>query len=141
MKKLVVLPFDQYQKLVGRSETEEEEQGPSVYTHEKIMATMPRKLRTRSESLLNMLSGTDISWTDKGEISIGENHITNSNICDLIKSVLCNYKTYKPIGFDVFVKALVANNVPETLIQNTQCRANMQHVKTGQTGQKTWIEF
>ena len=139
MKKLVVLPFDQYQKLVGERSEEEEEEGPSVYTHEKIMATMPRKLRTRSESLLNMLSGTDISWTDKGEISIGENHITNSNICDLIKSVLCNYKTYKPIGFDVFVKALVTHNVPETLIQNTQCRADMQQVK--QTGQKPWIEF
>ena len=142
MKKFIVVPWDRYQELLGKGDDDDDgtSQPPTTYGHEKIISTVPVKMRSRAQALLNLLSGTNISWTATGEVIIDGNCIKNSNICDLLKYVLCNYKTYKPLGFETFVNALATNNIPETLIQNIQCRLNIQQIKLCDVA-KPWIPF
>ena len=119
MKKSILLPFDVYQKLI---KTSKEDDVPLKYDEEKVMSAIPKQMKSRAQAILNMISGTNITWNDKGELIVDNTTVPGSNICDLLKSVIVKYK-FKPVGLDVFVKALADNNVPQTLIQNTECRS------------------
>jgi len=139
MKKSVVIPWEKYQKLIGDREEEDVEKSiPASYNQEKIISTIPPKMRSRAGALLGLLPETNISWNQRGELMIDKECVEGTNICDLVKSVLWDYKNYEPKGFEVFVNALATNNVPETLIQNTKCRSDAQRVKSKP---KAWLSF
>ena len=135
MKKSVVIPWAKYQKLIGQ---EKEEEPPSMYDEEKIITTIPPRMKARAKALLGLLPDTNISWNQRGELLIDKRCIEGTNICDLIKSVLWSYKNYSPKGYDDFVKALASNNVPETLIQNTACRSDVKEMKCTD---KCWVNY
>ena len=124
MKKSVVIPWEKYQRLIAEGPAE-----TYTYTKDRIVSTVPQKMRARAQALVDLLGQTDISWNGHGEFVHGEQCVQGSNICDLIKCVLWNYKNFKPKGYDEFVQALATNNIPETLIQNIQCRSDVQQVK------------
>jgi hypothetical protein len=140
MKKSVVLSWEKYQRLMQEQpETEEEDQTRQVYNQDKIVSTVPHKMRSRAEALLGLLSHTDISWNQRGELVVNDKHIDGSNICDLVKCVLLNYKNFQPKGYHHFIQALASNNVPETLIQNTKCRTDVQNAKDIPKERKPWL--
>ena len=132
MKKSVVIPWEKYQRLIAEAPVE-----THTYTKDRIISTVPQKMRARAQALVDLLEQTDISWNGHGEFVCGEQCVQGSNICDLIKCVLWNYKNFKPKGYDDFVQALATNNIPETLIQNTQCRSDVQQVKGNSA--KAWL--
>ena len=139
MKKSVLISWDKYQKLIQQEPMEEQKEDP-VYNHERIIATVPQKSKSRARALLDLLSQTDISWNSDGECVLDGKSVQGSNICDLLKCVLLNYKTFQPKGYDEFIQALASNNVPETLIMNTSCRNDIQHLKCKpKSDAKAWL--
>ena len=97
MKKSVVISWDKYQRLIQQESMEEEKEDP-VYNHERIIATVPQKSKSRARALLDLLSQTDISWNGDGECVLDGKCVQGSNICDLLKCVSLNYKTFQPKG-------------------------------------------
>lgn len=128
MKKSVVIPWNKYQRLMQQDSKEDDEELP-VYNQERIISTVPLKTKSRAKALLDLISNTDMSWNNDGEFVLNKQCIHGSNICDLVKCVLLNYKTFQPKGYHEFIQALASNNVPETLIMNTKCRSDIQNLK------------
>lgn len=129
MKKSVVLSWEKYQRLIQQDSNKDKEEEESVYNQEQILSTVPLKIKSRAKALLDLLSNTDISWNNNGECVINGHCIQGSNICDLVKCVLLNYKTFQPKGYNEFIQALASNNVPETLVMNIRCRRDIQDLK------------
>ena len=134
MKKSVLLSYDQYQSLVG-DHPEELKQSNKIYHEDLILSTIPKRMKNKAIALLSFIKNTPIVWNEKLELI--EPHIPKSNVCDLLKAVLWNYKSYTPVGLQTFVKALASYNVPETLIQH-ECRMNIQDVKSNKD---TWLSY
>jgi len=138
MKKSVVLSWEKYQRLIDQKPEVDKEE--LTYTQDRIISTVPQKMKSRAQALLGLISQTNISWNNNGEFVLNGQCITGSNICDLVKCVLLNYKNFHPKGYDTFIQALASNNVPETMIQNTKCRMDIQHVKsTPKSDSKPWL--
>jgi hypothetical protein len=57
-----------------------------------------------------------LTWNEKGEVVISGETIPNSNIVDLIKVQLKDYKDFKPTGVAEFEILLSNINVPKTLL-------------------------
>jgi hypothetical protein len=140
MKKSVVISWEKYQKLMQmQHEPDVEKETEEVYNSDKIISTVPQKMRSRAQALIGLLPQTDISWNQRGELVVNDQHIEGSNICDLVKCVLLNYKNFHPKGYHSFIQALASNNVPETLIQNTKCRTDVQNAKGATRESKSWL--
>ena len=129
MKKSVVLPWDKYQRLIQQEPQEEKEEENAVYTHDRIIATVPQKSKSRARALLDLLTQTDIAWNNDGECILKGESIQGSNICDLVKCLLFNYRSFQPNGYHEFIQCLAKNNIPETLIVNAKCRNDIQQLK------------
>ena len=142
MKKSVLLPYDRYQRLLSGTVTDEtsmmtfkqehaSHQAAKDSTDENEKATQcealtqktpetltkhfPKSLHNRMHSLLTYIQ-PHVSWNDKGEVTIDEIHIPGSNIVDLIKVHLKDYKNFQPEGKEAFGKLLSALNVPVSLL-------------------------
>ena len=146
MKKSILLPYSRYEELLKNEggSTTTNTQDPT-YSREKIIDTLPPKMRSRGETVLNVLQGI-VSWNEKGELIVDGQCIEHSHISDLLRAVLCNYKNYTPVGLNEFVKVLAANNVPETIIQNIKCRLDVQQAKkygtsTPTSSQPSWVAY
>ena len=141
MKKSVLIPWRDYQKMIRKKSKDMEP--ATVYTDQRILETLPSRIQQKGKSLLNFIHNmSDLSWDSKGTVTIKNNVIIGSNICDLMKTVLCPYyKDYKAKGFDIFLALLKENNVPETLIQN-KCRFSESGQSTQSTESKSsWITY
>ncbi len=139
MKKSVLLSWNDYQKMMRKKGKDQDVETTTIYTDERILATIPKRVHQRAKSLLEFMhSMTNLSWDSKGTVTIKGTVITGSNICDIMKAALCHYyKDYKPKGLDVFLALLSENNVPETLIQN-KCRLN--NIETSSTS-SSWFTY
>lgn len=145
MKKSVFLPYDRYQRLltgmeqndksVTKSEQEHsshiemednprttvnaKEVGPTSAVTTKASETLtqhfPKPMQNRLRSLLTYIQ-PHVSWNDKGEITIEQTYIPGSNIVDLIKVHLKDYKHFCPEGKEAFGKLLLELNVPTSLL-------------------------
>ena len=142
MKKSVLLPYDRYQRLLSgmleneaSMSTSEQEHSPqhgaedSAHVTENAIANNPEHQRasetltqhfprSMQNRLLNMLTYIQphLSWNDKGEVMIEEKWIPGSNIVDLIKVHLKDYKNFEPVGKEAFSIFLLELNVPVTLL-------------------------
>ena len=67
-----------------------------------------------------------VTWNDKGEVTIEGGNIPGSNIVDLVKGQLKDYKDFHPVGLDIFLNKLEDTNVPLSLL------AVSRRVQTGQ---------
>ena len=141
MKKMVLLPYDRYQRLLLRDQTPEVEQkDPEMsiqgeepldtnesFTQstleegkdkETLISRFPKSMQNRVRSVLEYLR-PQVTWNDKGEVSIRGQDIPGSNIAnivDLLKVNLKDYKDFNPVGNDVFRKVLCELNVPMSLL-------------------------
>ncbi len=137
MKKSVLLSYDKYQSLIGQVPGDDnKQQDKKIYHEELILSTIPKKMKHKAMALLAFIKNTPISWNEQLEVT--EPPIPKSNICDLLKATLWQYKDYTPVGLQIFIKALASYNVPETLIQHS-CRINMQDVKSNKC--ITWLSY
>ena len=75
----------------------------------------PKYMQNRLLTLLTYIQPC-VSWNDKGEVTIQERQIPGSNIVDLIKVHLKDYKGFQPVGKEAFGKFLSELNVPVSLL-------------------------
>ena len=142
MKKSVLLPYDRYQRLLvgmqrdeSSTSTSEQDhtsqhglednahvnehdtdyQSPTSTASETLTQHFPKSMQNRMRSLLVHIQ-PHVTWNDKGEVTIEEKHIPGSNIVDLIKVHVKDYKNFFPVGKEVFTKLLSALNVPVSLL-------------------------
>ncbi|KAJ8300505.1 hypothetical protein KUTeg_022024 [Tegillarca granosa] len=67
-----------------------------------MLLAVPINVRNKVRVLLNHLR-KHLKWNERGEISVGENIIPGSNIVDLVKATLKDYKDFKPVGLKEFI--------------------------------------
>ena len=125
MRKMVLIPYDKYRRLLFRhvsqpklvnttdSDTEQDTTDSlqrenrqliaQDSTTEGLLPSLPLTLRLRGRTILNHLkTHSDFQWNDKGEIIVDGQLVKGSNITDLIKIQLKDYKSFHPIGAEVF---------------------------------------
>lgn len=140
MKKLVLLPYDRYQRLLSTSSTNELnilETTPSVIKqpeHEEkqahsrvvdstsnpdqddgLLLQIPKSLQHRARTLLGYLKPY-LTWNPCGEVTLEGREIPHSNIVDLLKVHLKDYKEFSPPGRDAFRQLLFKINVPQSVL-------------------------
>jgi hypothetical protein len=79
---------------------------------------VPSVFKKKAERLLHHLKqNPELSWNDRGEISVQGQTIKNSNLIDLVNDVLRQRKNIpQPTGWENFAAALSQTNVPQDLI-------------------------
>lgn len=138
MHKMVLIPYDRYQRLLASKEpksvsTMDEE--PTIVDQnalpdvseqrtesekiDKVVSYFPKGLRTRARSLLSYIVPR-VTWNEKGEVVVDGNIIVNSNIVDLVKVQLNDYKHFRPTGLDIFTDIIKDSNVPLSLLASSQ---------------------
>lgn len=154
MQKMVLLPYDRYQRFLSSKQTNETSVAesrqenlsepftstpPESATHvttsdleapetsdiERVVSSFPKTLQSRARALLTYISPS-VTWNEKGEIIIRGDKIPNSNIVDLVKVQIKDYKNLRPIGLEQFSDILKDTNVPLSLLTSS---------RRGQTGQ------
>ena len=79
-----------------------------------ILGSLPLTLRSKAKIILDHLrKHTRLQWNSRGEIIVDGKLITGSNIIDLIKVQLKDYKSFHPVGEDVFSQLVLKSNVPQ----------------------------
>ena len=134
MKRMIIIPYDKYNRLQKQDSVSQSEERvvEEVSTNDNIkgdidsiLYTFPKKYRNKAEQILQyILKNTPITWDIKGEISVDGKSIRFSNITDLIKDSLFPYKHFQPIGFEEFYSHL--DQIPLTLVQNPTRRKLIQ---------------
>lgn len=137
MKKMVLLPYERYQRLLSKDEPHTTEQVPVTSLHaeealdttdsatnsnfgtskyeEALILRFPKSMQNRVRSVLEYIQ-PHVTWNDKGEVSIQGRNIPGSNIVDLLKVHLKDYKEFHPVGRDAFRTVLYELNVPMSLL-------------------------
>ena len=143
IRQMVLLPLERYERLVQREERHQRTNVPlPILSEDVILSFMPIKVKEKAQSLLKLLSDV-ISWNESGEISCGHTNefIPNSNIADLVRICLNNYKNFdKFIGIDSFCQVLADKNVPLTLLNNYDLRNKIESLK-GVIKKDTWLSL
>jgi hypothetical protein len=117
-RKMVLIPQNKYNKLISREERQEDT-SDSYEALDKhiILKAVQKNFRSRAESLLEHLeSDNNITWNNKGAFIYKGHIVPQSNISDLIRYCMREYTSFKPVGLDIYIKALAAANAPESLI-------------------------
>jgi hypothetical protein len=142
MQKMILLPYERYQRLLQQREASNvpsqetttpnpdiEEVSPEPIgrqdLEEKLLSSFPKNLRSRARALLTHIS-TRVTWNDMGEVIIDGVKIPGSNIMDLVKVQLKDYKDLRPTGLEKFTDILKDTNVPLSLLTSSR------RVQTGQ---------
>ena len=143
MRKMVLIPYDKYERLLtGQVSQPEPVNTTDTYTeqvtlhspqqdychsntqdgiHEDLLSSLPLPLISRAKVILNHLAKhTNLQWNDKGEIIVNGKVVTGSNINDLIKIQLKDYRSFHPVGAEVFSQLVQESNVPQSVL--TQAR-------------------
>lgn len=139
MQKMVLLPYDRYERLkqfnlepicntkepIAKSlelqdETPDKQPDNTAFeglTIDDILEAIPKNVRTNAKALLEHLrKRSDLIWNERGEISVGGHTVLGSNIVDLVKVSLKDYKDFKPVGLETFTKAVHESNAPLSLL-------------------------
>ncbi len=103
-------------------EIKEQEPDDSISEHvdNTLMNTVPKKWHKQAALLLNYTrKNKQMTWSDKGELIFHGNKITGSNIIDLISDLSRDKRKSKPpIGAEIFLKNLIADNIPREIVVN-----------------------
>lgn len=123
---MVFLPYDKYQRLQQKTGANSGDAPPISKGDVNIpLNAVPRHLKNRAEILLNYIKeNTSIIWNEKGEIIIDDKLIPFSNITDLVKDAIFQYKDFSPVGKIDFYNQL--HGIPLTLIHNLNRRKLIQ---------------
>ena len=143
MRKMVLVPYDKYERLLSGqftqpkplSITDTDRDQVTIDTSQRdnlhpispdnrtddSLTSLPLSLRSRAEVILNHLNKhTNLHWNDKGEIIIDGHLIKGSNITDFIKIQLKDYKSFHPVGTEVFSQLVQESNVPQSVLTHTR---------------------
>ena len=96
---------------------------PPPPTDFDISANMPARWLGRAKTLYDKLNTIpELKWSDKGEMICNDQLIPGSNVVDLVHTFAKPGRrgAAKPMGWHEFGRALLANNVPRTIITNKQ---------------------
>lgn len=128
VQKMVLVPYDKYERLTLDKHTKEEDNYKvNKLDDETILIAIPNTFKNKAKALLKYLSLVQgLNWNEQGEIIIDNTVLPKSNICDLIKDCLREYKQFNPIGYNEFYEKLSTSNVPLSLIANTKRREFIQ---------------
>lgn len=127
MKKMVLVPWDQYMHLkTGKTEINNEEitKITEKQTNERLSCDMILKpfgkhqIRN-AETLLRYVEN-NMDWNDIGEIIIKGQLISGSHVTDLLKDCLNKGRKWEPTGCREFYNSL--KDVPMSLVLNTPRR-------------------
>jgi hypothetical protein len=148
MQKMVLLPYDRYQRLLSSSQedsnnvkgqktatqevipsgqttplkpegTEETSDAKVSENIEKLLRSFPRTLQGRARALLAYIV-PHLSWNEIGEVIIAGEKIPKSNIVDLVRVQLKDYKDFRPAGLEQFNLLLEDINVPLSLLTTSR---------------------
>ena len=128
--KSVILPFPRYESLKRaweiqngiKTSSEDIKPGEEIkknkLSSEIILKYIPKRLRSKSERLLDYITQMDeITWNEDGHVTIRNQYFQNSNITDLIQyAVNSSFKSFIPEGASDFIHLLLTANVPLSLI-------------------------
>lgn len=141
---MVLLPYDRYQRLLTvkhddsststvnntlhHQEKSLEQVTPICHEHtedttekqftqdiERLITLFPKTLQGRARALLTYILPY-ISWNEKGEVTLSGEKIPNSNIVDLIRVQLKDYRDFRPSGVEKFDNFFKDINVPLSLL-------------------------
>ncbi len=86
----------------------------------RMIESIPKTLQKKAKILLDHIKDTsDLTWNERGEITLNDETVNQSNVSDLIHEALRARKlSSEPIGWSVFSKMLRDTNVPLELIGN-----------------------
>jgi hypothetical protein len=143
MKKNVLLPYDRYQRLMNEPLQSHElvstdnaastpnktdlQNAHQANAHsdistivpgspsETLVQRFPKSMQSRAKSVLDYIQ-PHITWNEKGEVSIKGREFPGSNIIDLVKVHVKDYKHFDPIGKSAFRAVLTDLNVPTSLL-------------------------
>ena len=106
---------------------EQEDSKSQPLTETEILSSIPKNIRTLAQSMINRLQANNdqISWNDKGEVSIDNQVIPGSNIIDLVNDQLKSRKSFNPIGWKLFTESLDRINMPKYLMRNEKRRTHI----------------
>ena len=82
---------------------------------EHLLTLFPKSMVGRAHLLIKYIRPF-LTWNKKGEVIISGQEIPNSNIVDLLKVQLKDYKDFSPVGQQEFERLLSSVNVPHTLL-------------------------
>ncbi|KAJ8319273.1 hypothetical protein KUTeg_004364 [Tegillarca granosa] len=134
---MVLVPYDRYQRLtalklgVKHSQDDVKNVQPKVIIPESepevkllaedrpnienILVAVPVNVRNKARALLIHLRKY-LKWNERGEISVDGRIIPGSNIVDLVKVSVKEYKDFEHVGLESFSKVIYDSNAPLTLI-------------------------
>lgn len=145
MKKVVLLPYDRYQRLLSKEDEANNVHDPERTTNpepepllnkersietqnnasetssntdtesDTLLRHFPKATLNRVRSILSYIRPS-VTWNDRGEVTIEDREIPGSNIVDLIKVYLKDYKDFHPPGKEAFGEILLKLNVPKSLL-------------------------
>ena len=145
MRKMVLVPYDKYERLISGQLNQPKSDYSSATcsnkvadspqidqchssieasTKDDILDSLPLSLRSKAKVILDHLrKHTSLQWNNKGEIIVDGKLITGSNIIDLIKVQLKDYKSFHPVGEEVFSQLVLESHVPLNLLtQDRRCQ-------------------
>ena len=143
MRKMILIPYDKYErllsgqvsqpKLVNTTDSDAEQDTTDSLqrdnrqliaqdsTTDDLLPSLPLPLRSRGKTIVNHLKKhADFRWNDKGEIIVDGQLVKGSNIIDLIKIQLKDYKSFHPIGAEVFSQLVRESNIPQSVLSPTR---------------------
>ena len=88
---------------------------PKETSLESLLPHFSKPISNRVTSLLYYFQ-PQVSWNTKGEVILKGTLIPGSNIVDLIKVDMKDYKDFGPVGKDAFGELLIELNVPTSLL-------------------------
>lgn len=111
---------------VTMEESKQETTRPPVSLHQEIIETIPKMFKKKANMLLQRLeSSNDVSWDERGVVTIKGNVILGSNIIDLVSDAVRPRKTSNPLGWPQFTSFLKEINIPKEFISNPRRLAYM----------------
>ena len=103
-----------------------------------ILETVPSTMQRRAKLILDKIrQNSDMSWDSRGQLTIGEKPVKDTNITDLLNDVLRKRKRPHPTGWEAFAKGLREANVPRELVGN---KDRWNYMQSGESGQPTQRE-
>ena len=103
-------------KEVEQNNTKESEvTEPKDFFSKSLLPHFSKPIRNRMKSLLYYIQ-PHVSWNTKREVILKGTLIPGSNIVDLIKVHMKDYKDFRHVGKDAFGELLIELNVPTSLL-------------------------
>lgn len=137
-RKLVLVPIEKYERLIGKKEDLDEQATPIDL--DLIVNVLPKMYRNKARTLLTYIQRSDLlDWTDKGELVYEKKIIPHSHISDLTKHAMRMYVNFNPVGVEEFYSGLAKINIPQGILGNEELKRDVEQMKSSES--REWISL